>query len=76
MFLSCFIIIVFVAVIFIYLFILYRYDRIPTYRVSSIMIALTIRPKHQSVFGVGRVRTPDLLFNKRLYQINQLKPTV
>ena len=76
MFLSCFIIIVFVAVIFIYLFILYRYDRIPTYRVSSITIALIIRPKHQLVFGVGRVRTPDLLFNKRLYQINQLKPTV
>ena len=76
MFLSCFIIIVCVAVIFIYLFILYRYDRIPTYRVSSIMIALIIRPKHQSVFGVARVRTPDLLFNKKLYQLNQLKPTV
>ena len=76
MFLSCFIIIVCVAVIFIYLFILYRYDRIPTYSVSSIMIALIIRPKHQSIFGVGMVRTPDLLFNKRLYQLDQLKPTV
>ena len=35
------------------------------------------RPRHQSVFGVGRNWTLDLLYNhKRFYQLSWLAPTM
>ena len=46
-----------VLYIYIYIYIYINYDSIWTYNICSMMIALTIKPRHQLIFGVGKIQT-------------------